>query len=67
MVTARLSDPESSVIPLFASCVCVSIQLIELSDVFLSTDVQFLRSALSQPGGSIQAICVPSGMVKTFQ
>lgn len=48
-------------------CVRVSVQLMDLSDVFLSTDVQFLRSALSQPGGSIQAICVPSGMVRTFR
>lgn len=45
----------------------VSVQLHDLSDVFLSTDVQFLRSSLSQPGGSIQAISVPSGMVRTFK
>nr|XP_020469016.1 aspartate--tRNA ligase, mitochondrial-like [Monopterus albus] len=42
-----------------------SMKLIDLTEVFLSTEIQFLRSALSQPGGSIQAICVPSG-VKHF-
>lgn len=54
-------------IPQIASCVCVFIQLIDLSDIFISTDVQFLRSALSQPGGSVQAICVPRGVVRTFE
>lgn len=38
-----------------------SMKLIDLSQVFLSTDIEFLRSALSQPGSSVQAICVPSG------
>lgn len=42
-----------------------SMKLIDLSEVFQSTDTEFLRSALTQPGGSIQAICVPSG-AKTF-
>ncbi|XP_029309934.1 aspartate--tRNA ligase, mitochondrial isoform X2 [Cottoperca gobio] len=36
-------------------------KLIDLSQVFLSTEIKFLRLALSQPGGSVQAICVPSG------
>ncbi|KAL7386153.1 hypothetical protein ABVT39_004539 [Epinephelus coioides] len=38
-----------------------SMKLIDLSQVFLSTEIEFLRSALNQPEGSIQAICVPSG------
>ncbi|KAF1383298.1 hypothetical protein PFLUV_G00130400 [Perca fluviatilis] len=38
-----------------------SMKLVDLSQVFLSTEIEFLRSALSQPGGSVQAICVPSG------
>lgn len=54
-------------IPQIASCVFVFIQLIDLSDIFISTDVQFLRSALSQPGGYVQAICVPRGVVRTFK
>lgn len=38
-----------------------SMKLIDLSQVFLSTEIEFLRSALNQPEGSVQAICVPSG------
>ncbi|TDH06336.1 hypothetical protein EPR50_G00130910 [Perca flavescens] len=38
-----------------------SMKLVDLSQVFLSTEIEFLRSALSQPGGSVQVICVPSG------
>ncbi|XP_023253998.1 aspartate--tRNA ligase, mitochondrial [Seriola lalandi dorsalis] len=38
-----------------------SMKLTNLTEVFLSTEIEFLKSALSQPGGSIQAICVPSG------
>ncbi|XP_040027441.1 aspartate--tRNA ligase, mitochondrial isoform X2 [Gasterosteus aculeatus] len=38
-----------------------SMTLIDLCQVFLSTEIDVLRSALSQPGGSVQAICVPSG------
>ncbi|KAM7401335.1 hypothetical protein PAMA_005501 [Pampus argenteus] len=38
-----------------------SMKLIDLSEVFSSTEIEFLRSAISQPGGSVQAICVPSG------
>lgn len=45
----------------------MSIQLIDLSDIFMPTDVQFLRSALRQPGGYVQAICVPNGVVRTFK
>ncbi|XP_039999341.1 aspartate--tRNA ligase, mitochondrial [Xiphias gladius] len=38
-----------------------TMKLIDLSEVFVSTEIEVLRSALSHPGGSIQAICVPSG------
>ncbi|XP_069581892.1 aspartate--tRNA ligase, mitochondrial [Brachyistius frenatus] len=38
-----------------------SMKLMDLSEVFLSTEIEFLRSALSQSGGSVQAICVPGG------
>uniref|UniRef100_A0A8C3ANH5 Aspartyl-tRNA synthetase 2, mitochondrial n=1 Tax=Cyclopterus lumpus TaxID=8103 RepID=A0A8C3ANH5_CYCLU len=41
-----------------------SMKLIDLGQVFLSTEIEFLRSALSQPGGSVQAVCVPSGAVR---
>uniref|UniRef100_A0A3Q3G6A1 Aspartyl-tRNA synthetase 2, mitochondrial n=1 Tax=Labrus bergylta TaxID=56723 RepID=A0A3Q3G6A1_9LABR len=41
-----------------------TMKLMDLSDVFSSTDVEFLRSALSQPEGSVQAVCVPSGAVR---
>ncbi|KAG7221018.1 hypothetical protein INR49_031189 [Caranx melampygus] len=40
-----------------------SMKLIDLTEIFLSTEIEFLRSALSQPGGSIQAICVHSGAI----
>lgn len=36
-------------------------KLIDLSEVFSSTDVEFLRAALSLSGGTVQAIRVPSG------
>lgn len=38
-----------------------AIKLMDLSKVFLSTDIEFLTSALSQPEGSVQTIVVPSG------
>ncbi|XP_061587053.1 aspartate--tRNA ligase, mitochondrial [Cololabis saira] len=38
-----------------------SMKLTDISDLFSSTQIEFLRSALSQPGGSIQAVRVPSG------
>uniref|UniRef100_A0A673ATP3 Aminoacyl-transfer RNA synthetases class-II family profile domain-containing protein n=1 Tax=Sphaeramia orbicularis TaxID=375764 RepID=A0A673ATP3_9TELE len=41
-----------------------NMKLIDLSEVFSSTEIEFLRSALAQPGGSVQAICVPSGAVR---
>ncbi|XP_008332894.1 aspartate--tRNA ligase, mitochondrial [Cynoglossus semilaevis] len=36
-------------------------KLIDLREVFSSTKVEFLRSALSCPQGCVQAICVPEG------
>ncbi|XP_068425102.1 aspartate--tRNA ligase, mitochondrial isoform X2 [Clinocottus analis] len=38
-----------------------SMKLIDLGQVFFSTEIEFLRSVLSQPGGSVQAVCVPGG------
>ncbi|XP_037537474.1 aspartate--tRNA ligase, mitochondrial [Nematolebias whitei] len=38
-----------------------NMKLVDLSEVFLSTQIEFLKSALSQPAGSVQAVCVPSG------
>ncbi|KAI3375346.1 hypothetical protein L3Q82_021837 [Scortum barcoo] len=38
-----------------------SMKLMDISQVFLSTEIEFLRSALSQPAGAVMAICVPSG------
>lgn len=45
--------------------VFLSFQLVDLSEVFLSTQIEFLKSALSRPAGSVQAVCVPSGAVRT--
>lgn len=36
-------------------------KLIDLSEVFSSTDIEFLQAALSLTGGTVQAICVPKG------
>ncbi|KAM3865641.1 aspartate--tRNA ligase, mitochondrial [Diretmus argenteus] len=41
-------------------------KLIDLSELFLTTEIELVRSALSQSGGSVQAICVPNG-VKHFK
>uniref|UniRef100_A0A3Q2NNQ2 Aspartyl-tRNA synthetase 2, mitochondrial n=1 Tax=Fundulus heteroclitus TaxID=8078 RepID=A0A3Q2NNQ2_FUNHE len=38
-----------------------AMKLTDLSEIFSSTQIDFLRSALSQPEGSVQAIRVPSG------
>ncbi|XP_006803621.1 aspartate--tRNA ligase, mitochondrial [Neolamprologus brichardi] len=38
-----------------------NMKLIDLSQIFLSTEIEFLQSALGQPGGSVRAVCVPSG------
>ncbi|RVE62027.1 hypothetical protein OJAV_G00173170 [Oryzias javanicus] len=38
-----------------------NMKLMDISDVFSSTQVEFLRSALDQPEGSIQAVLVPCG------
>uniref|UniRef100_A0A3Q3FKN3 Aspartyl-tRNA synthetase 2, mitochondrial n=1 Tax=Kryptolebias marmoratus TaxID=37003 RepID=A0A3Q3FKN3_KRYMA len=42
-----------------------NMKLVDLGEVFSATQIEFLRSALSRPGGSVQAICVPSGAVRT--
>ncbi|XP_030607208.1 aspartate--tRNA ligase, mitochondrial [Archocentrus centrarchus] len=42
-----------------------SMKLIDLSEFFQSTDIEFLRSALARSGGSVQAVRVPGG-AKTF-
>ncbi|KAJ0044305.1 hypothetical protein NL108_003359 [Boleophthalmus pectinirostris] len=36
-------------------------KLMDVSEVFSSTNVEFLHSALVHSGGTVQAICVPSG------
>lgn len=36
-------------------------KLIDLSEVFSSTNIEFLQAALSLSGGTVQAICVPNG------
>ncbi|XP_055359682.1 aspartate--tRNA ligase, mitochondrial isoform X2 [Betta splendens] len=38
-----------------------SMKLMDVSELFLPLEIEFSRSALSQPGGSIQAVCVPGG------
>ncbi|AWP04639.1 putative aspartate--tRNA ligase mitochondrial [Scophthalmus maximus] len=38
-----------------------NMKLIDLSEIFLSEEIEFLRSALSRPGGCVKAICVPGG------
>uniref|UniRef100_A0A8C7Y6I1 Aspartyl-tRNA synthetase 2, mitochondrial n=1 Tax=Oryzias sinensis TaxID=183150 RepID=A0A8C7Y6I1_9TELE len=42
-----------------------NMKLTDISDIFSSTQVEFLRSALDQPEGSIQAILVPCGALFT--
>ncbi|XP_049603175.1 aspartate--tRNA ligase, mitochondrial [Syngnathus scovelli] len=36
-------------------------KLMDLRDIFLSTDIGFFKSAVSKSGSSVLAICVPSG------
>uniref|UniRef100_A0A7N6BD10 Aminoacyl-transfer RNA synthetases class-II family profile domain-containing protein n=1 Tax=Anabas testudineus TaxID=64144 RepID=A0A7N6BD10_ANATE len=38
-----------------------SMKLVDISEVLLSSEIEFLQSAVSQPGGSIQALNVPRG------
>ncbi|KAF6727653.1 Aspartate--tRNA ligase, mitochondrial [Oryzias melastigma] len=38
-----------------------NMKLMDISDVFSSTQVEFLRSALDQPEGSVQTVLVPCG------
>uniref|UniRef100_A0A8C9VIP7 Aspartyl-tRNA synthetase 2, mitochondrial n=1 Tax=Scleropages formosus TaxID=113540 RepID=A0A8C9VIP7_SCLFO len=40
-------------------------KLVNVSEVFDSTDVPFLRDTFRQPGGCVQAICVVNGAVST--
>uniref|UniRef100_A0A673AWI5 Aminoacyl-transfer RNA synthetases class-II family profile domain-containing protein n=1 Tax=Sphaeramia orbicularis TaxID=375764 RepID=A0A673AWI5_9TELE len=37
---------------------------VDKPDTRFNMKIEFLRSALAQPGGSVQAICVPSGAVR---
>ncbi|XP_061653053.1 aspartate--tRNA ligase, mitochondrial isoform X1 [Phyllopteryx taeniolatus] len=39
----------------------IAMKLMDLREVFLSTDIDFFKSAVSRPGSSVLAICVPSG------
>uniref|UniRef100_A0A7N6A1S5 Aminoacyl-transfer RNA synthetases class-II family profile domain-containing protein n=1 Tax=Anabas testudineus TaxID=64144 RepID=A0A7N6A1S5_ANATE len=41
-----------------------SMKLVDISEVLLSSEIEFLQSAVSQPGGSIQALNVPRGAVR---
>ncbi|KAK2509855.1 hypothetical protein MC885_018550 [Smutsia gigantea] len=36
-------------------------KIIDFSDVFRNTEVGFLQDALSKPGGSVKALCIPEG------
>lgn len=38
-------------------------QIVDVSDVFRSTEVRFLQEALSKPQGTVKAIRVPEGAV----
>lgn len=55
-VSQPLSDP--------CSPSRLSVQLVDISEVLLSSEIEFLQSAVSQPGGSIQALNVPRGAVR---
>jgi len=39
------------------------IQLVDVTTAFQGTQIEFIRNALLEPCGCIQAICVPEGMV----
>ncbi|XP_062338373.1 aspartate--tRNA ligase, mitochondrial isoform X1 [Osmerus eperlanus] len=39
-------------------------KLVDVSEVFWHTDIHYLKAALDQPGGCIQAICVPGGTTR---
>ncbi|CAB1317545.1 unnamed protein product [Coregonus sp. 'balchen'] len=38
-----------------------AMKLMDISKTFHNTEIEFLKDALNQPGGCIQAICVPDG------
>uniref|UniRef100_A0A8C7IGZ2 Aspartyl-tRNA synthetase 2, mitochondrial n=1 Tax=Oncorhynchus kisutch TaxID=8019 RepID=A0A8C7IGZ2_ONCKI len=44
-----------------------AMKLMDISKTFHNTEIEFLKDALNQPGGCIQAICIPDGAVKECQ
>uniref|UniRef100_A0A8C8CB12 Aminoacyl-transfer RNA synthetases class-II family profile domain-containing protein n=1 Tax=Oncorhynchus tshawytscha TaxID=74940 RepID=A0A8C8CB12_ONCTS len=42
-----------------------AMKLMDISKTFHNTEIEFLKDALNQPGGCIQAICIPDGAVST--
>uniref|UniRef100_A0A8C7WL68 Aspartyl-tRNA synthetase 2, mitochondrial n=1 Tax=Oncorhynchus mykiss TaxID=8022 RepID=A0A8C7WL68_ONCMY len=44
-----------------------AMKLMDISETFHNTEIEFLKDALNQPGGCIQAICIPDGAVKECQ
>ncbi|XP_038819894.1 aspartate--tRNA ligase, mitochondrial isoform X1 [Salvelinus namaycush] len=38
-----------------------AMKLMDISKTFHNTEIEFLKDALNQPGGCIQAICIPDG------
>ncbi|CDQ56461.1 unnamed protein product [Oncorhynchus mykiss] len=38
-----------------------AMKLMDISETFHNTEIEFLKDALNQPGGCIQAICIPDG------
>uniref|UniRef100_A0A673Z385 Aspartyl-tRNA synthetase 2, mitochondrial n=1 Tax=Salmo trutta TaxID=8032 RepID=A0A673Z385_SALTR len=43
-----------------------AMKLMDISKTFHNTEIEFLKDALNQPGGCIQAICIPDGAVIFF-
>uniref|UniRef100_A0A8C7V3R0 Aspartyl-tRNA synthetase 2, mitochondrial n=1 Tax=Oncorhynchus mykiss TaxID=8022 RepID=A0A8C7V3R0_ONCMY len=43
-----------------------AMKLMDISETFHNTEIEFLKDALNQPGGCIQAICIPDGAVIFF-
>uniref|UniRef100_A0A4W5L7I0 Aspartyl-tRNA synthetase 2, mitochondrial n=1 Tax=Hucho hucho TaxID=62062 RepID=A0A4W5L7I0_9TELE len=41
-----------------------AMKLMDISKTFHNTEIEFLKDALNQPGGCIQAICIPDGAVR---
>uniref|UniRef100_A0A6Q2XZ39 Aminoacyl-transfer RNA synthetases class-II family profile domain-containing protein n=1 Tax=Esox lucius TaxID=8010 RepID=A0A6Q2XZ39_ESOLU len=44
-----------------------AMRLMDVSETFHDTEIEFLKEALKRPGGCIQAICVPDGAVSTVK